>query len=458
MKFIELFHNKLLVIKTMNQTIQQNTNNTLSYLKRVIEFRFDSEYGDALPIPPKVLGIDDSHLSKFIATQGLSETETIILLIALVPHIAPNFFNAIISQYLPKGGEFPEFGGVKGKNHRGILPTGETVQFIIAGTDIEKRIALRSLFNEDHVFTKEGILYLGDVPQGEPFMSGRLILEAEFVQLLTTGTILKPKMSSDFPAQRIETDLEWNDLILSKKTLDHIKEIEIWLKYNEILLKDWNMKSRIKPGYRVMFHGPPGTGKTLTANLLGKYTNKDVYRIDLSLVVSKYIGETEKNLSKLFDKAKSKDWILFFDEADAIFGKRTNVRDAHDKYANQEVSYLLQRIESHPGLVILASNFKSNIDTAFTRRFQSMIEFELPTYKERFALWQSNLPKNIPLQQAMSLQELSKKYPLTGANIVNIVQYACLKTIAAKHNNIQQSYILEGIKKEYQKEGKTLNL
>lgn len=436
----------------------QTINKTLFYLKQIIEYRFDTEFGDDAPTPPKAIKIDDPFISEVISRHNLSETETIILLIALVPHISPNFFNSIISEYLPKGGEFPEFGGVKGKNHRGILPTGETAQYILAGNDIEKRATLRSLFNEDHVFAKEGMLYLGNVPKGEPTMSGQLILETEFVQLLTTGTILKPKMSSDFPAQRIETDMEWNDLILNKKTINQIKEIETWLKYNHILLNDWNMKSRIKPGYRVMFHGPPGTGKTLTANLLGKYTGRDVYRIDLSLVVSKYIGETEKNLSKLFNKAKSKNWILFFDEADAIFGKRTNVRDAHDKYANQEVSYLLQRIEAHPGLVILASNFKSNIDTAFTRRFQSMIEFELPTSLERLALWKNNLPRTITVEKTMDLEELSKKYEITGANIVNVIQYACLKTISEKNTSILKSYILEGIKKEYQKEGKSLHL
>lgn len=216
------------------------------------------------------------------------------------------------------------------------------------------------------------------------------------------------------------------------------------------------MKGIIKPGYRVMFYGPPGTGKTLTASLLGKYTDKDVYRIDLSMVVSKYIGETEKNLSSLFDKAINKDWILFFDEADSIFGKRTNVRDAHDKYANQEVSYLLQRIEAHPGLVILASNFKNNIDTAFTRRFQSIIEFEIPTRVERLRLWQNNLPKNIPLEEDMSLDTLARKYSITGANIVNIIQYACLRTLANQDTRIREEYLIEGIRKEYMKEGKTL--
>jgi SpoVK/Ycf46/Vps4 family AAA+-type ATPase len=120
---------------------------------------------------------------------------------------------------------------------------------------------------------------------------------------------------------------------------------------------------------------------------------KDVFRIDLSMVVSKFIGETEKNLSQLFEHSKSKDWILFFDEADALFGKRTNIRDAHDKYANQEVAYLPQRIENHDGLVILASNFKANIDEAFIRRFQSVIYFPLPGPEERFGIWQKAFPQ-----------------------------------------------------------------
>jgi SpoVK/Ycf46/Vps4 family AAA+-type ATPase len=128
---------------------------------------------------------------------------------------------------------------------------------------------------------------------------------------------------------------------------------------------------------RILFIGAPGTGKKTLASFIGQQSGKEVYRIDLSMVVSKYIGETEKNLSKVFDAAEHKNWILFFDEADALFGKRTDVRDAHDKYANQEVAYLLQRIENYNGLVILASNMKNNIDDAFTRRFQMIINFPL---------------------------------------------------------------------------------
>ena len=207
-----------------------------------------------------------------------------------------------------------------------------------------------------------------------------------------------------------------------------------------------------------LFSGPPGTGKTLTASLLGKYTNRDVFRIDLSLVVSKYIGETEKNLSKLFDRAENKDWILFFDEADALFGKRTGVRDAHDKYANQEVSYLLQRIESHTGLVILASNMKSNIDAAFTRRFNAIIEFENPTAQERLAIWKNNIPQNIRLDKEINLEEIARKYEVNGANIVNIIHYACLKTLENNSDILRQPDLLKGIQQEYVKEGKMVNL
>jgi SpoVK/Ycf46/Vps4 family AAA+-type ATPase len=246
--------------------------------------------------------------------------------------------------------------------------------------------------------------------------------------------------------------------VLQEKTMDEIKEIEIWLKHNDTLLNNWGMKGKIKPGFRVLFHGPPGTGKTMTACLLGKYTNRDVYRIDLSMVVSKYIGETEKNLSRLFDKAANKDWILFFDEADSIFGKRTNVRDAHDKYANQEVSYLLQRIESHAGLVILASNLKSNIDASFTRRFNSMVEFENPGVAERLLLWKNYLPENVKLDKKISLREVAQKYDLAGANIVNAIHYAGLKTLENKSTTISQADFMSGIQKEYQKEGKMIRL
>lgn len=429
-------------------------------LKNVINARLDIEFSKNITTAPPApeLEMEASELTRFIQEHNLSNNEVVTLLLALVPHVSPEFLNSIISVYLPNGGDFPAFGGVKGKNHRGILPTGETVLYVLAGHDVEQRAELSKMFAEDHFFARKGVLYLEEVPAGEPRFSGRLIIEQEFVDLFTTGLASKPRLSSDFPAQLIETGLEWKDLILNAKTTSQIAEIETWLKYNDSLFEEWGMKNRIKPGFRVLFSGPPGTGKTLTASLLGKYTQRDVFRIDLSLVISKYIGETEKNLSKLFDRAKNKNWILFFDEADAIFGKRTGIRDAHDKYANQEVSYLLQRIETHAGLVILASNMKSNIDPAFTRRFNAIIEFENPTAPERLLIWKNNIPAQMKLEGRINLEEISGKYEVNGANIVNIIHYASLKTLENNSNNIRLGDLLKGIQKEYDKEGKMISL
>jgi len=434
--------------------------NHLLFLKKVVEARLETELKEnpvEFPNYTENKG-DNSELADYIRKNELSNPEILTLLLALVPHLSPSFFSSIIGSYLPQGGEFVDFGGAKGKNHRGVMPTGETVLYVLAGKNQEQRATYMHFFSEDHLFARKGVLYLEDVPPGEPKMSGKLILEKDYVDLFTTGRISKPRLSSDFPAQFIETKLEWKDLILNEKTTKQIAEIEIWLKHNDTLMNEWGMKNRIKPGFRVLFSGPPGTGKTLTASLLGKYTKRDVFRIDLSLVVSKYIGETEKNLSKLFDRAENKDWILFFDEADALFGKRTGVRDAHDKYANQEVSYLLQRIESHAGLVILASNMKSNIDSAFTRRFNAIIEFEIPSAPERLILWKNNIPKKIKLSPEINLEEIAQKFEVNGANIVNIIHYACLKTIGNNSTTISYSDLLNGIQKEYVKEGKMINL
>lgn len=436
------------------ETLHKDLDLAFSYLREVISWRITNPTGSFLDDCPTISNenLGESLPAKFINENGLSQKEKVVLLLALVPHLLPNFLLEVVTDEFPSGIDFPLFGGVKGKNHRGILPTGETVQFLLGGTIFPERIDCISLFQEEHIFNKKEILYIDKIPDSEPFMSGKLLLFSDMVHLLTTGKVPPPKLSTDFPAEKLETPLTWDDLVLNDKTKHHIEELEIWLQHSETLMENWNMKYRLKAGYRALFYGPPGTGKTLTASLLGKYTEKPVYRIDLSTVVSKYIGETEKHLSNLFDRAANKDWILFFDEADAIFGKRTNVRDAHDKYANQEVSYLLQRVESHPGLVILASNFKDNIDEAFTRRFQSLCPFELPGEKERKEIWLKNKPEKLQFSEDIDLDSIARKYDLTGSNIVNIIQYCSLQVLHQKTNILTRILLMEGIKREYLKE------
>ena len=177
-------------------------------------------------------------------------------------------------------------------------------------------------------------------------------------------------------------------------------------------------------------------------------------RVDLSLVVSKFIGETEKNLASLFDKAENKDWILFFDEADALFGKRTNVRDAHDRYANQEIAYLLQRVEEYHGLVILASNFKNNIDDAFMRRFQAAVHFPIPMVPERAKLWRLGLPAVATLEEGIDIESLARQHELTGAHIMNVIQHVCLRAIERGDHEIRAADLTVGIRREVSKDGK----
>jgi SpoVK/Ycf46/Vps4 family AAA+-type ATPase len=246
-------------------------------------------------------------------------------------------------------------------------------------------------------------------------------------------------------------------------------------------MEDWDMKHRLRQGYRVLFYGPPGTGKTLTANVLGNETGKEVFKIDLSMVVSKYIGETEKNLELLFARAEDKDWILFFDEADAIFGKRTSVKDAHDKYANQEVSYLLQRIEEFNGLVILATNMKNNIDDAFIRRFNDIVKFSIPNEEERKEIWEKSFPEN---SYFGDIPNQVKRYEISGGNIINTIHYAGIQavrrnaTVSQKNELLQLNGsngtepeepqekrlifyledIIEGIRREMIKEGKPFSV
>ena len=433
-----------------------NLSLTLSWLHDVLCACLSLHYGQAeqVEVSPLKYVEDGSPLANFIQQNEPTSDELIVLLLALAPHLRPGMFREAIASFLPDGGEFPEFGGVKAANHRDILPTGETAQFILAGNDLGKRLEVQQLFSTEHWFHRKNILRLEGVPYGEPAMSGRILLDPEMVELLTLGKVNQPRFSTDFPAEHISTELEWDDLVLPKSTLQQIFRIESWVKHQHTFFEDWGMNRRVKPGYRVLFHGPPGTGKTLTATLLAKATGLDVFKIDLSMVVSKYIGETEKNLSRLFDKAQNKNWILFFDEADALFGKRTNVRDAHDKYANQEVSYLLQRIETFPGLVILASNFKSNIDDAFQRRFQSIIYFPMPSTEERRRLWEQSFPAAVSFEPSIDWRNLSDQYELTGANIMNIVQQSCINALAQDSKVISMASLTACIREELVKGGK----
>ena len=416
----------------------------------------EAKHKSVYNIPPPHLNGSGSAFSIFIERHELDFEERFLLALALVPHVKPELLDMFLVKNEATQQIYTEFGGKRGKNHSGFIPTGETAMFILAGNNLQKRFSLQRCFDGFHKFSKEGILSLEEIENNEPMLSGALSVSQEVLDLFTVGEARKPNFSPAFPAKLLSTKMEWSDLVLNHYVLMQLKEIETWITHHHTLMKDWGMEMILKPGYKSLFHGPPGTGKTTTAALLGKKTDRDVYRIDLSQMVSKYIGETEKNLAKVFDRAENKEWILFFDEADALFGKRTSTNDAHDRFANQQVSYLLQRIEDFDGLVILATNLKGNIDEAFMRRFQSMINFPLPTVEERNRIWSNGFSSSVELEKSIDLYEIASKYEISGGAIVNIIQHCSLNALGRDSNLINQADIIEGLKREYHKSRRTL--
>lgn len=449
----------------VTETIKNNAadlNNDLHWLAVVIETRLnlyfgrESKFKDAGVIKPPEITEGHSLYSDFVHHYKMTQAERLLFLLALTPHIKPKLLDVFFMQNKETGRGFTEFGGVRGKSHGGFIPTGETAMFVLAGDDLAMRHTMISLFDADHYLAKHRLLNIEPAAPGEPFLSGILSISREIIDMLTLGALRKPDLSSEFPAKHITTQMSWDDLVLNERTLAQLDEIKGWMQHGRTLLEDWGFARKFRKGYRCLFYGPPGTGKTLTASLLGKQFNRDVYRIDLSLVVSKYIGETEKNLSKIFEKAESKNWILFFDEADALFGKRTKVSDAHDRYANQEVSYLLQRVEDHDGIVILASNQKENLDEAFTRRFEAIIHFPLPNARERLKIWQNGFSEKTSMHKDVSLEKIAGELEISGGAVMNIVRHASLTALRKGQKVITAQFIREGIRKELEKEGRTI--
>ena len=367
--------------------------------------------------PPSIKWLEEATKHSDITFE-----ERVIVMLALMPHIKPQALDTFFLQNGALDRQFTQFGGWKGLSHGGFLPTGETAVFIIAGDDPIKRCEVVRMFQRDYWFYTSNILRLEGANEGEPFLSGQLRVSEEFLCHVLLNREYKPDYSIGFPAKLITTPLEWEDMVLDYQTHEALEEINTWIEHQHTIMEDWGLKRILKAGYRALFYGPPGTGKTLAATLLGKKNNMDVYRVDLSMIVSKYIGETEKNLAKVFDLAENRNWILFFDEADALFGKRTSTNTSNDRHANQEVAYLLQRIEDFPGMVILATNLKSNIDEAFSRRFQSIIYFPMPSEELRAELWRSMLPKEWIGDDAEELIALAAKSELSGGSIANVVR------------------------------------
>ena len=460
----------------------------INWLKHIINRRIERqqkplEDGQEHPLnefPPQSEAFEDSVYAKklvmlrqkYEAKQegGSLQNENLVyqytlfdrltLILALTPHLAPQVLDPFFTRNQSYNKAFTEYGGVVDKKHLGFLPTLETVYFLICGNSLEFRIELEQFFIRKTLLFAEDILLKTDFRQPEPMATMPLVVSPRFYnQYVLSLKDFIPSFNHQFPAELYTTKLEWEDLVLPSITLNAIEEIKDWITHRDAIFQQEKAKKMLQPGFRALFYGVPGTGKSLTAGLIGKSTNRLVFRVDLSKVISKYIGETEKNLATVFDQAQHNDWILFFDEADALFGKRVKTTDAKDRFANQETAYLLQRIESFPGVVILASNQIDNLDKAFARRFQTAIPFPMPGLQERTQLWKSIFegfnfaePYDSIDRQTELWNELARAYQVTGASIQNALRKSLLLAQKGNGGFLQKRHIEEAVKRELEKE------
>lgn len=256
-------------------------------------------------------------------------------------------------------------------------------------------------------------------------------------------------------AHKIQPKYDWDDIILPEDQMEQLREICSYVKHYSTVYGDWGFERKLSlgKGLNVLFAGPSGTGKTMAAEIIAHELGLELYKIDLSAIVSKYIGETEKNLDRIFQEGQTSNAILFFDEADALFGKRSEVRDSHDRYANIEIAYLLQKMDEYDGIVILATNLRKNMDEAFSRRMHFALEFPIPDENDRYRIWKSIFPPEVPLAKDVDIKFMARQFKITGGNIKNIALGAAF--LAAEDGGcLNTENLVRATKREYQKMGK----
>lgn len=292
---------------------------------------------------------------------------------------------------------------------------------------------------------------------------GLLLVEGEgpMMQFKPHSTVLPllsglPRQRLNIPgAVQINIEANWDDLIIQAPQKRMLQEYLLWVHYADKVVKEWG--ARPAGGPIALFSGPSGTGKTFAASVIANELGWSLYRVDLGFLISKYIGETEKNLNALFDAVQGQKILLQFDEVDALMGKRGEIKDARDRYANMEVSHLLSRIEQHQGPCILTTNLSKQIDHAFQRRFHFVVTFPRPEIQERLALWHSLIPKNAPLSEELDLQQAAEAVAISGGEIRNAAMHAAILA-ASESTSIRLEHISIGVWRVLQKDDRNARL
>jgi len=387
---------------------------------------------DLLSLPKES---DEDPIQLFFEEHKISDVNKVALIILLLDYYFPEIFLPILKAYATEKARLA-MGGRISKNTRRYECTLKTIIFFLSGNDNSTKIDYTDSLNEvNNVLFASGIIdwkYSNDIGINSP-----ITISNDFRMAMLGKKEARLDSGENFPARFVTTRFTFDEVILTEETTNGLQPLFSYLKVRKKIRQDEELSKLVKPCFLTVFSGFPGTGKTLAAKTIGKMFGMPTYTLELSRVVSKYIGEFEKSIDKVLTRLNGKDCILFIDEADSIFSKRLeNVSDAKDKYVNQEMSYLLQRLEDYEGVIVLASNvanFKRQVDNAMLRRIRNIVQFSFPAYEQRLQLWQNALPKAFEYEESL-LENLAKNYQLTGASIYNIVSDLIIYVTA---NNIE---------------------
>lgn len=390
-------------------------------------------------LPDRNSWVRDGAFSGLCDVVPLDDLELTLLLATLSPSIDDRFrprLNALTTR--------------PGQSQAPLAVSVEALRNLAGRTLAGRRQALAAL-DERSLLHRARLIRIE--PSSDGVLASQVLPTDAALELLAGVPQAAPELQPDFPATRLHTGYELDDLVVAPAVRRRLEDVLARIRNRSIVLDDWAIGQRHDnvDGLTVLLHGPPGTGKTMTAAVLADELGLPALRVDLSSLVSKYIGETAKNLERVFQHAEQRSCLLFFDEADSVFGRRGEVTDARDRYANQEVSYLLQRIEQFPGIVVLATNLLANIDQAFIRRIDVLLELAAPDANQRIELWERVYPDDVP-QEGISYDELGEHYRLTGAQIKGAALEAAF-TAAGNGGVVTSDHLHTAVKAQFAKSG-----
>jgi AAA+ superfamily predicted ATPase len=393
----------------------------------------------------------ESPYSAFIVKNELSSQDRILVSVALTALLSPNHFSELILNFRnPKlqmifGGRFSEETGR-------FIPTLRSALFALAGFDTSLWAHYLNTYTRRHALFTSGLLLARPQPDAHAFADADLVFNEQFLPSVLYGQ--EPILDGDagFPARRSKKKHTLTEVVLAEDTLQKIEKLSRFARQMQTL---WNLPQshKYRQNYICIFSGEPGTGKSHTAEAIGNELGLPVYKVNFAQLTSKYIGETEKNLERVFDRFSGQPGILFFDEAEAVFSKRVEVTDAHDKHANNEQSFLLQKIEEFSGIVILATNVQNltqYFDKAFQRRIRQIIAFNFPDYPERLRIWNNALARPFEYEPEL-VERLARNYQLSGGNIYNVISEAVVDALDQNTRQITFELIEPALQDEFRK-------